>query len=447
MRNLMLIAVLLFAAASCTEKKADSRILTDSNLLHQNVKELTEVIIHDAFSPPVASRIYAYTSLAAYEALRPQKPDYPSIAAQLNGFAAMPAPEPGKEYNPLLAATKAFFTVAEKITFSKDTLAHYQDKVYRDFKSLLDKETFERSLAYGEAVGKKVLERTAKDNYKETRGMAKFLGETADGKWRPTPPDYLDAAEPYWGQILPLAVDSASQFPCPAPPVFSKDTTSAFYKNAYEVYQFGKNLTEEQVTIAKFWDDNPFVMEHAGHLMFATKKITPVGHWMGITTIACKMKDLDAVETAQAYVMTATAIYDAFICCWEEKYRTQVVRPVTVINEMIDRSWQPLLQTPAFPEYTSGHSGISAAAAAVLTHRFGDNFAFEDTSDLEYIGMKRSFASFQQAADEASISRVYGGIHYRTGVEMGAMQGRKIAHYILDKIMLKTDQPSLTAAQ
>lgn len=440
MKKVFYIVMVALCFGACKEKpSADPSILTDQNLLHNNTDQLTKVIIHDAFSPPVASRIYAYTALAAYEAVRHEKKGYPSIAAQLNDFTPMPAPQPGLTYNYILAATKAFFTVAENITFSKDTLLKYQAKIYADFNALLDKETYDRSIVFGEAIGKTVMERTTKDNYKQTRGMSRFLGENTDGKWRPTPPDYLDAAEPHWSKIKPLAIDSASQFPCPAPMVFSKDTTSPFFKSAYEVYHIGKTLTEEQVTIAKYWDDNPFVMEHAGHLMFANKKITPVGHWIGITSIASKIKNLGAVETAQAYVMTATAIYDAFICCWDEKFKTGVVRPITVIHEMIDRNWQPLLQTPPFPEYTSGHSGISAAAASVLTHRFGDAFAFEDTSDLQYIGMKRNFASFKQAAEEASISRVYGGIHYRSGVEVGTRQGFKIGDYINDKIRLKEE--------
>lgn len=433
---------LLFAFITCVvitgcyslERNADPKVLTDQSLVHRNVKELTEVIIHDMFSPPQSSRIYAYTSLASYETLRHSKPGYPSVAAQLNGFPTMPIPEKGKEYNYLLAASRAFFTVAEKITFSKDTLKNFQEEVYADFKSLMDKNTYERSLAFGEAVGKAVLERSAKDNYKETRGMAKFLGENTAGKWRPTPPDYLDAAEPHWGKIKPLAIDSAGQFKCPAPPVYSTDRNSDFFKGANEVYSIGINLTEEQRTIAKYWDDNPFVTEHSGHLMYGNKKITPVGHWIGITTIASKMKNLDALEAAKAYAFTSVAIYDALISCWAEKYRTQVVRPITVINELVDRNWQPLIQTPPFPEYSSGHSGISASAATVLTQLFGKDFAFEDTSDLEYIGMKRSFQSFEQAAQEASISRVYGGIHYRTGVDAGAMQGKNIATYVLQKL-------------
>ena len=197
------------------------------------------------------------------------------------------------------------------------------------------------------------------------------------------------------------------------------------------------NLTDEQKTIALYWDDNPAVMEHSGHLMFINKKLSPVGHWIGINTIASKMKNLSPIEVAQSYALTSIAMHDAFISCWNEKYTSQFIRPITVINELLDPTWQPLLQTPPFPEHTSGHSTISAAAAYVLTQRFGDNFAFEDTSDLQYIGMKRSFKSFMQAADEASISRVYGGIHYRSACDEGNRNGKQIGEYITKKIKLR----------
>jgi hypothetical protein len=373
--------------------------------------------------------------LAAYEVVRFMDADKPSIAAAMHGFPAMPQPDKNKKYNYLLAATKAYFTVAQKVTFSTDTLKKYEASVYDDFKSLLDEQTYHNSIVFGENVGKAILERTTIDNYKQTRGMSKFLGSEEQGKWRPTPPDYLDAAEPHWFRIKPLVLDSASQVKCPPPPFFNLDKKSEFYKSVNEVHSITTKLTDEERNIARYWDDNPFVMEHNGHLMYGNKKITPVGHWMGITAIACKKKGANAVETAQAYALTSVAIFDAIISCWKTKYQYQHIRPVTVINEFIDPGWQPFLQTPPFPEHPSGHSAISAAAATVLTKCLGDGFSFEDTSDLEYIGMKRNFESFLQAANEASISRVYGGIHYRTGVEAGAVQGKQVGELVIDQFL------------
>lgn len=236
--------------------------------------------------------------------------------------------------------------------------------------------------------------------------------------------------------MAPLLLNSASEF-LPEPPLpYSTDTVSVFYRAVKEVFNIQQSLTDGQREIARFWNDNPFVIEHAGHMMFGNKKITPGGHWMGRASIAAKQTNADEVKTALTYALTATALYDAFISCWQTKYKWSYVRPITVINEYIDRKWNPILQTPPFPEYTSGHSTITASAATVLTRLYGNNFAFNDTSDLKYIGMQRKFGSFFQAADECSLSRLYGGIHYRFSVNNGAECGKKIGAHILSKLSL-----------
>lgn len=429
-------ALLAVFTAGCVNK-TKIPLKKDADVLHDNVDQLTQVIIYDVFTPPVASRIYGYTSLAAYEAMRFANPKYNSIAEQLKGFKKMPQPDKKKKYNYTLAATKAFFTVAHKVTFSVDTLKKYEDKVFAMYQSNLDDSTYAWSLDFGEKVGKAILARAAFDNYPQTRGKPRFLGSNDNGKWRPTAPDYLDGVEYCWGTMETFVVKSSSDFALPAPTPYSADRTSEYFKQNMAVYEQSKNLTAEQIQIAKFWDDNPFVIQHNGHMMFVNKKITPGGHWIGITTIACKKTNADAVKTAQAYALTSIALYDAFICGWQVKYTTKYIRPVTVINELIDQKWLPLLQTPPFPEYPSGHSDISAASAVVLTHLFGDNFEYEDTSDLKYIGIKRKFKSFLQAADETSISRFYGGIHYKFSVDAAAGQGKQIGEHIWNTLKLQ----------
>lgn len=410
--------------------------MNDADVLHNNQHQLTEVIIYDVFNPPVTSRIYAYSSLASYETIRYSDNKYESLTDKLRNFAKMPVPEKNKSYNYTLAATKAFFTVVRKMVFSVDSLTAYENSVYDGYKQELDDSVYNRSLAFGDTIAKTILKRAATDGYAASRGKKKYLGSEEDGKWRPTPPDYMDGVEWCWNTMKTFVLDSASECKPPLPPTFSKDTNSIFFKNAKEVYDTGVALTDEQKDIARYWDDNPFVMEHSGHLMFANKKITPAGHWMGITAIACQQSQTDAVKTAKAYAVVATALYDGFISCWDEKYRSSYIRPVTVINESIDPTWLPFLQTPPFPEYPSGHSTITRAAATVLTKMFGDHFSFQDTSDLEYIGMQRHFTSFVQAADEASISRFYGGIHYRNSVNIGAAEGKEVGEQIIKKLQL-----------
>lgn len=430
-KNILLLLSLAVLVACKPGVKSD---INDAEILHQNEDQLTQLIIYDVFSPPVASRIYAYASLASYEAMRFQDQKYESVVAKLKGFAPMPQPQEGKEYNYTLAATKAFFTVTRKVTFSVDSLKQYEDNLYARFKNMLNDSTYARSVAFGDSVGKVILKRAAMDNYPQTRAKPKFLGSSAPGKWHPTPPDYLDAVEYCWGTMKTFALDSSGQFAPPPPPMYSKSKGSQYFKQNVQLYEQSKKLTKEQKDIARYWDDNPFVMQHTGHMMFANKKITPGGHWIGITAIACKQSHADAVKTAQAYALTSVAMFDAFICCWQEKFKSAYIRPVTVINDEIDPQWLPMLQTPPFPEYPSGHSTITRSAAVMLTHLFGNNFAFQDTSDLHYIGMQRHFNSFVQAANEASISRYYGGIHYVNSVNAGAEQGKKVSDFIIQKL-------------
>jgi membrane-associated phospholipid phosphatase len=181
-------------------------------------------------------------------------------------------------------------------------------------------------------------------------------------------------------------------------------------------------------------------MHVRGHAMYATKKITPGGHWMGIVGIASRKSGADIMKSAEAYARTAMAVADGFISSWDEKYRSNLVRPETVINAYLDESWEPLLQTPPFPEYTSGHSVISTAAATVLTDEFGDSFAFADSTEMEYGLPVRSFSSFNQAAAEAAISRLYAGIHYRMAIEEGITQGRKVGENVVRKIRTRGAQ-------
>jgi len=431
--RIVTVVIFSLSVSACSHQKPVK--LPDNEILHQNMDQLTQVIIYDVFTPPVASRLYVYAALASHEAIRYNREEAGSIVEKLNGFGPVPAPEVNKKYDFTLAASKAFFNVVRNVkVFSVDSLDRYEESLYESYRTELEDSVFIRSIDFGNKVSEVILERAGKDGYFVSRGKPKYLGSNEPGKWRPTPPDYLDGVEWCWNTMLPMVMDSAAQFKPAKPPVFSSDTNSLFYKSMYEVYNINLNLTEEQMEIARFWDDNPFVIEHSGHMKFGNKKITPGGHWIGIAAIASKQSGADAVTTARAYAVTAIALYDAFISCWDEKYRSSYIRPVTVINEILDDTWMPYLQTPPFPEYTSGHSTITASAAIVLTKLFGDNFAFQDTSDLRYIGMQRHFNSFNEAAAEASISRVYGGIHYRFSVDTGAEMGKKLGQFINEKI-------------
>ena len=244
----------------------------------------------------------------------------------------------------------------------------------------------------------------------------------------------MEGIEPHWKEIRTMVLDSANQF-IPKPPLeFDLDKESDFYNQLIEVYDIGVNLTEEEVDIAKFWDCNPFVSHHIGHAMFAIKKITPGGHWIGITSIACKKSNSSFDESINAYTNVTIGLFDAFISCWDEKWRSILVRPETIINQNLDEKWVPLLQTPPFPEYTSGHSVISRTAAIVLTDIYGENFNFSDDTEVEYGLPIRDFKSFKHASEEAAISRLYGGIHYKMAIDEGVFQGEKVGKFVVNNI-------------
>jgi hypothetical protein len=433
----MLPAILLAGCDRGGDYRAQS---SDPKMLHSAVQDLTNVIVYDIFSPPQASRAYAYASIAAYEALRHDYASkYRSFAGQLNGLTPPPAPAPDSQYYLPLSSVHAFMQVGKALTFSTarmDSLRKAMDERYRDMG--IPDTVYNRSIAYGDTVAKHILAWSRKDNFLQTRGMAKYTVTSAVGRWVPTPPAYMDAIEPNWGKLRPFVLDSASQFKPPAPHAFDTAKTSLFYRQLREVYDVKQGLTDDQRALTAFWDCNPYVMNVRGHAMFATKKVTPGGHWMAIAGIASRKAGADMMQSAEAYALTAIALADGFISNWDEKFRSNLLRPETAINKYMDEAWEPLLQTPPFPEYTSGHSVISTAAATVLTSVYGPTFPFADSSEMAYGLTARSFPSFHAAAAEAAMSRLYGGIHYRQAIEEGVKQGRKVGEHVVARVKTRT---------
>lgn len=432
-RRTSLIAIVAWPLLSgCGPSSTDVVIETSGAApLHAAMQNLTSVIVYDILNPPQASRVYTYSSIAAYEVLRHGDTTYRSLAGQINGLTPVPAPPNGVSLP--LAGVHAFMQVGRALTFSRARMDSLIAVMHRDVRRRISDDQARRSLVYGDSVAQHILAWAAKDRFRESRGHPKYTVTTTPGRWVPTPPAYMDAVEPNWQMLRPFVLDSAAEFrPEPAFP-FDTSANSPFGKEMREVYDVGRALTPEQRAIAAFWDGNPFVMHVQGHTMFATKKVTPGGHWMSIVRIASQKSGAGLLQVAETYALTAMAMADGFISAWEEKYRSNVIRPETVINMYVDEAWTPLLQTPPFPEYTSGHSVISTAAAQVLTHQFGDNFTFIDSSEVAYGATARSFTSFAQAAEEAALSRLYGGIHYRRAIEQGKIQGKRVGMKVIER--------------
>ena len=431
--------VLTFAVTGCKQSTEYKAFLSNPKLFTETVHELNTVVMGNNFPPIVASRNYTYASIAAYEAIAAGYPnDYQSLTGQITDLKEMPKPV-GEKINFDLAALLAFITVGEAVTFPEGSMQLYRDSIMNLARNKgLPTDEEEQSVAYAKAVSDAIIEWSKGDNYAKTRGAPKYEVQDIPGRWVPTPPMYADAAEPHWAEIRPLVLDSATQFVPPPPAPFDMtNKNGAYYKQVMDIKTAIDTLTAEQKHIAEFWDDNPLKMNVSGHVMFTTKKFSPPGHWMGIVGIAAEKAKASFPETVYAYAITAIAKFDAFIQCWDEKYRSNYARPETIINKYIDPNWQPFLQTPPFPEYTCGHSTTSASAAEALTWVFGDNFAYTDTTELEFGIASRSFNSFRHAAIENNWARFYGGIHFHPSCIVSTEYGQKVGQYVVHNLTMK----------
>ncbi|WP_296314460.1 vanadium-dependent haloperoxidase [Winogradskyella sp. UBA3174] len=436
-KHSVLLLILFTGLFSCEKDYKSITISTDD--YHNSVDKLTEIMVHDIFSPPVASRIYVYPNIAAYEVLNQNNSTYKSLNNQLNELNITAISKTDEDVNLKLAAVIAYIDVAKELVFSADRIEVYRDSLYKEWKTINPNE-FESSKTYALVISEQIKEWMNADKYSETRTMPDYNIYTDDeSRWEPTPPAYMKGIEPHWNKIRPFVLDSAAQFKPKTHPPFSLKKGSAFHNELMDVVNLNNTIRakgddSEEISIARFWDCNPFVSVNKGHFMFAEKKITPGAHWIGICKIACKQTNSDFEKTVFAYTKTSVAIADAFISCWDEKYKSNLIRPETLINKYIDLEWAPIIQTPPFPEYTSGHSVVSAASSEVLTKIFGDNFAFNDTTELPYGLPMRQFKSFKLAANEAAESRLYGGIHYRAAVEVGVDQGIGVGTLVNSKV-------------
>ena len=440
MKRLILGLCVVLCLYSCKDKNEYKAYLHNPELFSQTVHQLNTVVMGNNFPPMVAARNYSYAAIAAYEVISAAYPEqYQSLAGQLNGFKVVSVPPVNTKADIELAALLAYMKVGEAVTFPEGSMQIYRDSILQIARDKgLSGETEKASKLLADSVSASVIRWSKKDNYLQTRGAEKYTVKDIPGRWVPTPPLYASAAEPHWMEIRPMVIDSAGIFAPPPPPVFNiTDKNSKYYHEVIAIKNAVDSLTPEQKHIAEFWDDNPFKMNVTGHVMFGSKKFSPSGHWMSVIGIAAKKAKSDFPETVYAFAKTSIALFDAFIECWYVKYKYNTVRPETVINKYLDMNWRPYLQTPAFPEYTCGHSTISSAAAEALTSVYGDNFAYTDSTELEFGIKNRSFASFRAAALENNWARFYGGLHFHNSCIISTAVGKQVGQLVADRLKMK----------
>ncbi len=440
MKKLLIPIVGLLCMVSCRDTADKQTYFADPFSYCKTVKELNEIVKFNNFPPIVASRNYTYANIAAYECIAAAYPDkYYSLAGQINGLGMMPVRDTTKKIDIEFSALLAFCQVGEAVTFPEGSMKDYTDSLKKLAQSEgMSDAMFDNSLAFADTMAKSVLAWSKKDNYLQTRSASKYTVLDSPGRWVPTPPMYASAIEPHWNEIRTIVMDSATQFKTPRPIPFNMtDTNGLYYKQVMATKNAIDSLTDEQKHIAMFWNDLPNELHVSGHVQFMTKKFSPPGHWMNIVGIAAMKAKADFAKTVAAYTLTSICMFDAFIQCWDEKFRSKMARPETVINKYIDPEWRPYLQTPPFPEYTCGHSTVSSAAAEALTKMYGDNFSYTDTSELEFGIPNRSFTSFRQASDENNMARFYGGIHFHPTCLVSTAYGKKVGDFIVGKLKLE----------
>ncbi len=434
LRFLILIFSIISCSCSCLAKYS---FMLNTNTYVAALKKTTNVMVIDVASPVAASRYYAYLTLSSYECISVFDENLnPSFSRYLNGYQNLQLdPMLIKESDVRLASILSIYKFGQKLLPSgylldKEILM-LQKKYAIDKKH---KNTFKQTADLVDSIIANILVYVKKDGFNKLNNLPRYINKVGDGYWKQTPPTFMLPIEPHWNTLRTFLLDSAQQFKPIVPIKYDTAENSEFYNLVNEVYQSSLTQNKDQKNVALFWDCNPFAVQREGHFEFGLKKISPGGHWIGITGIACKKTNTTLEKTSLIHALVSLSMADAFIACWDEKYRSNRVRPETAIQNLFDRSWKPLLQTPPFPEYVSGHSVVSNTAAAILTQIFGENFSYLDDTEVEFGLPKRAFTSFLNAANEASISRLYGGIHFRDALEQGNTLGKMVAGHSLKRL-------------
>ena len=420
--------VLALVLAAFLSQSAGAAALSPEDVLSTWYGLILKLVRHTAtYSPPLASRNFAYLGVASYEAIASGDGKLNSLAGQLHGLKSLPHRQNGKIYDDTIVLDAA---LAQSMTnFFGNTGPSGQNALRATTASMSEQtaknvppDVVQRSKAFGHAIAAHIFAWSMTDGGAHITDMGfplKYTLQTAPGHWQPTNQQAIQHVPllPDWAKNRPFAMPSAATCDLPPPPAYSEEKDSEFYKQAAEVYAIKNGTGTEEKVIARFWSDDPMLSP------------TPPGHWVSIVMQIAGRDHLPAAKTAETLARLGVAVADAFIGCWHTKFEYDLVRPVTYIKKVIDPKWDTLLITPPFPEYPSGHSSQSGAAAAVLTAMFGDHFAFDDATHVADNIPARHFESFAAAANEAAISRLYGGIHFRAAIEQGLKQGQCIGAY------------------
>ncbi|MEO5582280.1 MAG: vanadium-dependent haloperoxidase [Saprospiraceae bacterium] len=430
-RYLLYPIIVILVFAQCQKENigsADQTKTLDGKIGIEYMEFIRDMVKNTAgFSPPVASRVFGYAGLTLYESVVNGISDRQSLVGQVNELNDLPKPSVTLHWGQVANAAmnrviELYFPAVPEAL--KPQLALIGARYKTEYLNETTESILNASTQYGIVLANAIFEYSKKDGGHNgyMSNFPSFTLPVGPFFWVPTSLNNLTPLQPYWGNNRPFAKNAIVKSQPIKHPEFSTDKTSLFYSRALEVYSITKNLTSAQLEIAKYWSDDP---GNPG---------TPPGHSISITSQVLTKEKSNLATTAESYAKVGMAISDAFISCWKCKYEFNLLRPVTYINQQIDSTWRPLLNTPPFPEYSSGHSVQTAAFARVLSDIFGYGYSFTDNTHAartDINGTARSYRSFDEAAAEAGISRLYGGIHFRDAIDQGIIQGYKVGDEIM----------------
>jgi hypothetical protein len=433
MRSAMRSSILALAVTGTLASSAAAKDRPRADELSADVawrwfETLYDVVKMEGTTPPAAARDYGIAAVALYEAVVPGSTSHRSLQGQLNGLSAMPRASRPPYHWPAVANAAVADVLRglypDLSDASRATINNLELALAGQYEKEVDRPEYERSVAFGQEVANAVLAWASTDGY-ALFDSCEYTVPVGPGHWVATAPLFEQPLQPCWGQIRPMVLSTGAECAPRVFPRYSSDPTSEFYANAFVVHQVGMTLTPEQKEIARYWADGPGTTG------------TPPGHSIALMSGFVQEDGMSLMQAAEGYARVGIAVHDAFIACWNTKYRHNLIRPVSYIQQFISRAWKPYLPTPNFPEYASGHSTQSGAAAVVLTDLLGER-AFVDTTRsrhaLEPRMADRSFATIQDAADEAAASRLYGGIHYPFGNRDGMQQGQCVGQAVVDRL-------------
>jgi hypothetical protein len=403
-------------------QKESGRLLADWISVHLKLVKTTKGVPHVAYS-----RHFAYTAIAFYEAMLPGNKKYKSMAGQLQELKNLPSYTPQADFVATASASAAYADML-RYFYGKNPNASLIDSMETASRSVWlrsggAKGSIENSVTFGRSISKTIQQWSETDHANNANDP--YVAPSGEGLWVSTPPTFSKAAVPYWKNNRTFINVRANELYTVTPPQYSTLPDSKYLLMSKEVFDVSQRLTEEQKEIAWHWDDSP------------GKFLTVPGHWSSILAQVIKKYNTDLATSAEAYLKMHLALHDASVVAWSGKYTYHVLRPISVIQKSIQPDWTSLIETPPHPEFPAAHATLSAAAATGLTSALGDAVSFVDDTYRE-LGMKsRTFASFQAAAAEAGISRLYGGIHYRFSIDEGLKIGKATGQRMLGTIKFK----------